>query len=590
MALNTFLHFPPCSLSSFSCAVPKLPLAIFHKTMARQIRCPRASSQTSEPALARRSANFQPTIWTNDFIQSLNSDYSSDVYVQRIEKLKKSVRQSLEEADGPLAQLELIDDLQRLGVGRLFEREINEMLNGIYMDYKETQAQWNLHFTSMYFRLLRARGFDVSPEIFSRFMDETGNFQTSISNDPIGMLSLYEASYLCMPGETTLDEAQAFTCKHLKYWKEKDVHPTIALQIEHALELPIHWRMPRLDSRWYIKLYEEKEGTRPLLLELAKLDFNMVQSAHQTELRKVSRWWSEFGLAEKASFARDRLMEGYQWAIGTVFEPEFGQCREVLAKLAQLIAVIDDMYDVYGSPDELELFTDAVDRWNINTIEGLPDYMKLCFLSIYNTTNQGGYEFLKDHGVDIIPHLRKAWADYCKALRTEARWVNSKYTPTLDEYLNNAYTSASGPLILIHAFFFSGQEPWKEAIDCFVSSNKDIIRLSATIFRLTDDLETSAEEIERGDVPKSIQCYMHEAGASEAVSRAHIRGKISEVWRKMNKYLTAPATRHKTFNAAAFNLARTSTCVYLYGDGYGVPNGKNKENITSLTVEPIVLE
>lgn len=37
----------------------------------------------------------------------------------------------------------------------------------------------------------------------------------------------------------------------------------------------------------------------------------------------------------------------------------------------------------------------------------LPEYMKICFLALYNTTNEMGYEILKDQGINIIPYLQK---------------------------------------------------------------------------------------------------------------------------------------------------------------------------------------
>jgi hypothetical protein len=56
-------------------------------------------------------------------------------------------------------------------------------------------------------------------------------------------------------------------------------------------------------------------------------------------------------------------MENFLWAVGCIFEPQFGYCRRMLTKLGALLTTIDDVYDVYGTLDELELFTDAVDKF-----------------------------------------------------------------------------------------------------------------------------------------------------------------------------------------------------------------------------------
>ena len=74
------------------------------------------------------------------------------------------------------------------------------------------------------------------------------------------------------------------------------------------------------------------------------------------------RWWKSTGLGKKLSFTRDRLMENFFWTVGEIFQPQFGYCRKMLTKVNALITTIDDVYDVYGTLDELELFTVAVER------------------------------------------------------------------------------------------------------------------------------------------------------------------------------------------------------------------------------------
>ncbi|KAG6471151.1 hypothetical protein ZIOFF_072252 [Zingiber officinale] len=47
-------------------------------------------------------------------------------------------------------------------------------------------------------------------------------------------------------------------------------------------------------------------------------------------------------------------------------------------------------------------------KWDVNAIDKLPEYMKLCFLAVFNTVNDAGYEVMRNKGVDIIPYLKRA--------------------------------------------------------------------------------------------------------------------------------------------------------------------------------------
>ena len=109
-----------------------------------------------------------------------------------------------------------------------------------------------------------------------------------LRHDAKGLLSLYEAAHLGIYGEKTLEEAKEFSVRHLKCLRE-EVDLTLVEQIKHSLEIPLHWKMPRLEARRYIDVYERVKGRSSVLLALAKLDFNVVQSVHQEEVKELSR-------------------------------------------------------------------------------------------------------------------------------------------------------------------------------------------------------------------------------------------------------------------------------------------------------------
>ncbi|GFP96002.1 trans-alpha-bergamotene synthase [Phtheirospermum japonicum] len=504
---------------------------------------------------ARRSGNYESTIWDDNYVQSLTTPYTGQEYVEQAEKLKMEVKRIIDKTENELDQLELIDNLQRLCISNYFEDEVKKILETIYQTVKNQDKQMeskDLHFTALRFRLLRQHGYPVPQEAFSSFMDEDGNFKACLARDVKGILSLYEASFLSMEGENILDLAKQYSTHHLKETLEQITDPSLAELVKHALELPVHWRVHKLEAQWFINVYESKLGANLVVLQLAKLDYNMVQAKYQQELKQLSRWYKETGLSEKLGFARHRLAESFLWALGFTPEPQFGYSREISTKITILITIMDDIYDVYGTLDELDVFTDTVERWDINGLDRLPEYMRIYFLALFNFSNEMAYRILKEQGFNIISNLRQLWSELSRAYHLEARWFHSGYIPTTDEYLNGAWVSVSGPLALLHGYF-SISKPINKKELRMLEPYPGIIRWPSMILRLADDLGTSSDEMKKGDVHKSIQCYMRETGCS------------------------------------AMNLGRISLCVYQFGDGFGTPHLETKENMVSLIIKPIPL-
>lgn len=108
-----------------------------------------------------------------------------------------------------------------------------------------------------------------------------------MNGDAKGLLSLYNASYLATHGETILDEANYFSKSQLVSLLSELEQP-LETHVSLSLEVPLCRRIKSLLARIYIPIYQ-KDATRDgVILELAKLDFNILQSLYQEELKKVS--------------------------------------------------------------------------------------------------------------------------------------------------------------------------------------------------------------------------------------------------------------------------------------------------------------
>ncbi|PIN08916.1 Geranyl diphosphate diphosphatase [Handroanthus impetiginosus] len=483
-------------------------------------------------------------------------------YTKTNEELREKTRGTLQKALDPMAAMKLIDTLQWLGISYHYEEEIDFWLGKL--------SQWDaddddLHATALRFRLLRQNARPVSSDVFKKFR-VNGKFRKSISEDKEGLLNLYEASCLGTNGEDILSEAAKFTENELKLSSANGILPKhISRRVGRALELPRHMRMERLESRLYIDEYNIQENHSLLLLEQAKADYNEVQLLYQSELAEMSRWWKQLGLVEKLTFARDRPMECFLWTVGIFPEPKYSSLRVDLAKTVAILLVIDDIFDTYGTINELSLFKSAIQRWDLNAIEQLPQYMKICYMALYNTTNEIAYKVLREQGRNILPFLEKAWIDAIEAFMIEAEWFNNGHTPRVEDYLENGVTTSGAYMALVHAFFLMGEGLTIENVKLMAKPYPKLFSNSGRILRLWDDLGTAKEEQEKGDNASSISLLMKEKNmVHEDEARAYTMKLIHNLWKDLNTELLGSNILPLPIIRACFNMSRTSQVIYQH--------------------------
>ncbi|KAJ0836464.1 putative S-linalool synthase [Helianthus annuus] len=190
----------------------------------------------------------------------------------------------------------------------------------------------------------------------------------------------------------------------------------------------------------FIKHYTGTTMSKLALLELAK-----IQSLDRTEVDIISGWWKDLGLAQEFKDARNQLLHWYLWPMASLTDPSLSEQRIELTKLIALVFLIDDILDVYGTLDELILFTEAVKRWDSNTLEQLPYNLRICFEALYKVTQEISDKIYKKYGFNPNEFLKQALRPHCtnlyEAFLLEAKWFALGHMPMADDYIKNGMVS-----------------------------------------------------------------------------------------------------------------------------------------------------
>ncbi|KAJ9676245.1 hypothetical protein PVL29_024980 [Vitis rotundifolia] len=513
----------------------------------------------ANPETNRRTANFNPSTWGNSFIMTNSPDDEITLAhkEQQLEDLKEEVRRELIAAAGDASkQLKFID------------AEIEEALQNTYDNYHCID---DINDVALRFRLLRQQGFNISCDIFNRYTDERGRFKESLVNDACGLLGLYEAAHLRVWEEDILDEALALATSHLES------------MVEH-LEYPL--AAQRLEARPYMSIYQDEASHSKALLKLAKLDFNLLQSLYKKELSNISRWWKDLDFSSKLPFGRDRVVECYFWIATACFEPQYSYARRIQTKILAPITIIDDMFDAYGTLEELELFTEAIGRWDINSIYQLPEYMKPCHQAVLDAYKE--IEQMENKRRSYCVHYAKeAMKRSVRAYFNEAKWPHEDYVPTIEEYLSVAQVTSDVTLFTVICLVGMGRMATKEVFE-WVWSDPKIVGASSKIMRLMDDMASHKFEQERGHSASSVECYMKQHGVSEQHAYQKLNKQVENAWKDVNQGCLRPPAIPMPLLTRVLNFARTGDFMYKGRDDRFTNVGDvMKDSIASLFMDPV---
>ncbi|KAJ0044675.1 hypothetical protein Pint_04330 [Pistacia integerrima] len=332
-----------------------------------------------------------------------------------------------------------------------------------------------------------------------------------------------------------------------------------AEQITHALNRPIRKGLPRLETRHSVEIYSKDINPQiKTLLKFAKLDFNMLQLQHQKEVSSIARWWKGLDVETNLPYDRDRVVELYFWIVGVYFEPQYSLARRIMTKVISMTSILDDTYDAYGTYEELERFTDAIKRWDMSTVDVLPEYMKLIYQALLDVYSEAEEEISKE---------RRSFSP--EAYLVEAKWCNQGYVPTLEEYLQISLVTTPFKMLATVSFLGMGQIVNKSAFDWIANDPK--------IF-----------EQKREHVASAVECYMKQHGVTEEEVRKLFRKEISNAWKDINQEFLKPTAVPVPLLGRILNLSRSMDVIYKEEDTY-TNSYKLKDDVASVLVNPVPL-
>ncbi|XP_021863394.2 probable sesquiterpene synthase [Spinacia oleracea] len=543
--------------------------------------------------VVRPLGNYHPDLWGDRFLNYSPPDKVTQTKMENdAAELKELVRKELLVDDkDPKERLIFLDVIHRLGIAYHFETEIDDTFHNFHNKiYDDSSYEDDLYYVSLRFRLLRQHGLFVSTDVFEKFKSEDGSFNKCLDvSDVHGILSLYEASYLKVHGENALDETLAFAKAYLTSVDTTQLSSPIAKHIARSLKLPLHRRSLRLESRHQISFYEAKSSHNENLLKFAKLDFNLLQILHNTELNEITRWWRNSEIVKNLPFVRDRIVEAYFWILGVYHEPKYSYARMILNKFFKIISILDDIYDSYGTIDELQPFTDAILRNEKSCIDQLPYYLKVTYQVIQDTFEEVEKDLDLEHKSYAVNYVYELMKVGCDSYLEEAKWRHEEFVPSFDEYMRNGVFSSGYLYIAAAAYLGMGEDATKAAFD-WVNENTKVLKASCIVGRLINDISSHKIEINRGHVSTALNSHMGQFGTSMEEAIEVLRSKIEEAWMDINESILGPKPVAVTLLTRAVNLTRVLYDVYHDDeDGYTMSQFI-KEEVTTILIQPIVID
>nr|GMD77175.1 (-)-germacrene D synthase-like [Ipomoea batatas] len=234
------------------------------------------------------------------------------------------------------------------------------------------------------------------------------------------------------------------------------------------------------------------------------------------------------------------------------------------------------------------LIDDIYFRWDASAINELPEYMKVCYIALLDIYAQMEKELGPKGGTYQVNYAISEMKKLVGAYYEEAKWFHDGSPPNFEEYMKNAIAS-SGYMMVATSSLVGMSEDFatKEVFD-WVTNEPLMVRASAIIARLMNDIAGHKVEQQRGDVDSTVECYMKQYGKSEEETVKELQEQITNAWKDIKQECLEPNFVPMPILIQIANLAKVIDLLYKNGDIYTHSTTELKVIITSLLIDPVV--
>ncbi|KAH6779803.1 hypothetical protein C2S52_011040 [Perilla frutescens var. hirtella] len=435
---------------------------------------------------------------------------------EKLEQVRDVVMKVEEDS---LESLEVVDKIQRLGLGYYFKDEIEAILHHQYL---ANHCDHDLYEASVRF-----------PDFLGKFVcrDEGDQlkFKGGLVGEMKGLMAMHEASHLNMGGEEILHEAAVFSSHHLtnKCMGCLDDDDEQSKMAKYCLLYPQHKSLPHFSAKNYLTFLKGEYPWEHLLRELAEFESVNIESLHKHEVLRVVEWWKGVGIDKELKSSRNQPLKWHMWSMAILENPRCSKQRILLTKPISLVYAVDDIFDLYGTIHELTHFTEA-------------------------------------------------WGSLMDAFLKEAKWLRSSSGDiNAEEYLKNGVISSGVPMVLSHLYFLMGN-PLTNQTHLLLNDPNGLTHSVAKLLRLLDDLGTAQDEQQEGYDGSYVEMCMKEGKVDSLEGgREQVMSMVWDTWEKMNEHaygrLNWSSPLPLSFRHACLNAARMVPTMYTYHQNHYLP-------------------